>query len=168
MRKKSPFAIGLIVAALVVFAFPSLSRAQCNRGMQGSAGMSSGMGGPGMGMGPGMRGSMAMSDGMTLGPGMGTNAVMLQQQLQAMQKQMLQMQMVQQAMLQRMEEMSGRTLNVNGSTRRSSVRTASHRKTSTTKHASRRSKPKSTPSSDESAAVAATERPARSLRPASE
>ena len=108
-----------------------------------------------------MGGSMAMGDGMTLGPGMGTNAIMLQQQLQAMQKQMLQMQMVQQAMLERMEEMSGRTLNVNGSTRRSSFRTASHRKTSTTKHASRRTKPKSTPSSDESSTVAATERPAQ-------
>jgi hypothetical protein len=168
MRKKSPFAIELIVAAIVVFAVPSLCRAQCNGAMRGSAGMSPGMGGPGMGMGPGMGGSMAMGDGMTVAPGMGANAIMLQQQLQAMQKQMLQMQMVQQAMLQRMEEMSGRTLNVDGSARRSSVRTASHRKTSTTKHTIRRSKPKSTASSDESSTVVASERPAGSLRPASE
>jgi hypothetical protein len=145
----------LIAAALVLFTVPSLAQAQCNRG---SSGMSSGMGGPGMG------GDMAMGTGTRMNP------MMMQQQLQAMQTQMMQMQLVQQAMLERMEQMSGQTLNVNGSKRRSSVRTtnSSHKKSSTSKRTHRSSEPKSTPPADDSPNLAANERPARSLRPASE
>jgi hypothetical protein len=145
----------LIAAALVLFAIPSLAQAQCNRG---SSGMSSGMGGPGM------------NGDMAFGSGTGMNPMMMQQQLQAMQTQMMQMQMVQQAMLERMEQMSGQTLSVNGSKRRSSVRTASssHKKSSTSKRTHRNTQPKSTPPADDSPNLAANERPARSLRPASE
>jgi hypothetical protein len=111
---------------------------------------------------------MGLGQNAAMGSGMGMNPMMMQQQLQAMQQQMMQMQMVQQALLDRFEQMGGEPVTVSRQTR-SSVRTAdsSHKKSST-KRTHRRSKPKSTPSSDDTSSLAANERPARSSRPASE
>lgn len=163
MRNTNLFASGLIAASLALCVLPSLANAQCNGGRRGSGGSLSGMGSPGMGsMG------LGQNAGMGMGSGMGMNPMMMQQQLQAMQQQMMQMQMVQQALLDRLEQMGGEPVTVSRRTR-SSVRTAdsSHKKTGT-RRTHRRSKPKSTPGSDDTSSLAANERPARSARSASE
>ncbi len=106
---------------------------------------------------------------------MGASAMMMQQQLRAMQEQMQEMQLVQQALLERIEKLTGETVRVNGHTRRSStLRTADSapQKSSSAKRPHRNSRPKSAPapapSDSDTASVAATERPERPARPTDE